>query len=206
VAKRPDGKAAKAERVTFTRPAAERIGKVVRIVESGDRGAEGLSFTAIGNGGNSGKHIRICTFTGAWPIGSPKTVTFKYQTSTPNTVSATNLFWPLDEAVSQERDCSIGRDGTAWFLLTPQLYRADYFTSATTMNCGVEFKTLPGIALASSSTAVFTMDVNTVDVVTMAALTPSEIEFTRRRVGVLCDDTASSASIAITTCATATAS
>lgn len=206
-ARKPDGKAAKVERVTFTRPAADRIAKVVREVEAGDRQGAGLHFGFRGGTGQKEKHhIRICTFTGSWSLGTPKDVTFKFQTTTPNTVSATNLFWPLDENDPQERDCSIGRDGTAWFLLVPQLYRGEFFTAATTTQCGIKFNTLPGIALASASTNSITMDVTTVDVITMATLTTAAVEFTRRRVGVLCDDTASTVQISITTCATATAS
>lgn len=43
-----DGKAARVEPVTFTRPAAERIAKVVRKVEAGDRNAKPLTFERIG--------------------------------------------------------------------------------------------------------------------------------------------------------------
>jgi len=114
-AKRPDGKAAKTERVAFTRPAAERIGRVVRIVEAGDRGAEGLTFTPKITGGG-GIKFRVCTFTGAWSKNSAKVVTFKYQTSTPNTVTATNLF----AAVPASGNCAIAREGTAWFLIAAE--------------------------------------------------------------------------------------
>ena len=44
MAQKPDGKPARTERVTFTRPAAERIAKVVREVEAGDRDQAGLTF------------------------------------------------------------------------------------------------------------------------------------------------------------------
>lgn len=119
MAQKPDGKAAKTERVTFTRPAAERIARVVRIVEAGDRKSEPLRF---GNraGGAAPVVFRICTFTGAWSIDSAKTVTFKYQTTTPNTVSATNLFASLGTSASDPRNCAIARDGTAWFLISAE--------------------------------------------------------------------------------------
>jgi len=199
-AKRPDGKAAKTERVAFTRPAAERIGRVVRIVESGDRGAEGLSFGPRLTSGKSDKHIRICTFTGAWSIGSPKTVTFKYQTATPNTVSATNLFWPLDEADDpQERDCSIGRDGTAWFLLTPKLEVQHVFTSITNSACDLTFGTLPAIVLATASTNVVTFSAATVSIVDNISVDTTsqtaKIVLSRRQISAWCNNTASSTSI-----------
>ena len=117
MAKKPDGSPARTERVTFTKPAAERIAKAVRTVEAGDRDTGPLTFGAR-IGGVSGKVFRICTYTGAWSTGSSKTVTFKYQTSTPNTVSATNLFFPItNTATANARDCAIAKDGTAWFLV-----------------------------------------------------------------------------------------
>lgn len=114
MAQKPDGKAAATDRVTFTRPAAERIAKVVRQVEQGDRDTVGLSFGYRATGG-AGKALRICTFTGAWSTGSFKTVTFKYVTTTPNTASAVNLFFSLPDDGS--KDCAIAKDGTAWHLI-----------------------------------------------------------------------------------------
>ncbi len=159
-ARKPDGSSAKTERVTFTRPAAERIAKVVRQVEQGDRGADGLRFLPRGGGGGaSPKAVRICTFTGSWSIGSLKTVTFKNQTTTPNTVSATNLFWPIPDG--PQRDCSIARDGTAWYLLVPQMYAANAATAATLTTASLRFDTLPVAALATASTASFSVSITT---------------------------------------------
>lgn len=117
MAQKPDGKAAKTERLAFTRKSVERIQRVVRIVEAGDRKGEPLRFERRATGGGGGSPFRICTFTGAWSIATPKTVTFKYQTTTPNTVSATNLFAELGTVASDPRDCAIAREGTAWFLI-----------------------------------------------------------------------------------------
>jgi hypothetical protein len=80
VAQKPDGKAAKAERVTFTRPAAERIAKIVRRVEQGDRGAEPLVFERIGV--SSPFALKLATFTGNWETGTYKTVTLSGSTQT----------------------------------------------------------------------------------------------------------------------------
>jgi hypothetical protein len=67
MAQKPDGKAARTERVTFTKPAAERIAKVVRAVEGGDRDAGPLTF---GHRVSSpaGNQIVLAKFTGssAW--------------------------------------------------------------------------------------------------------------------------------------------
>lgn len=60
--------------------------------------------------------FRICTFSGAWNIGDTKTVTFKYQTQTPNTVAAINLFATIGTSTAT-RDCAIARDGSSWFLI-----------------------------------------------------------------------------------------
>ena len=65
-----------------------------------------------------GKVFRICTFTGSWNIDAAKTVTFKYQTATPNTVSATNLFANI--TATGTRNCAIAKEGTAWFLIAAQ--------------------------------------------------------------------------------------
>lgn len=68
----------------------------------------------------SGKVFRICTFTGAWAINSAKTVTFRGVTATPNTVAAVNLFCGLNPG-TVTCDVSIAQDGTAWYLVQPNL-------------------------------------------------------------------------------------
>jgi hypothetical protein len=154
MSRKPDGKPAKTERVTFTRPAAERIAKVVRTVEGGDRDQPGITYgSALGI---AGKTFRMGTFSGEWSIGAAKTVTFRGSTAT---VSATNLFWPIPGG--PQRDCSIAKDGTAWYLLVPQLYAANAATAATLTTASLEFKALPVVALATSSTAVFSVSIST---------------------------------------------
>ena len=118
MAKKPDGKPASVDRVSFTRPAAERIGKAVRQVEAGDRDLGPIEWGPRG-GGAASKVFRVCTFTGAWAINSAKTVTFRNVTSTPNTVSVTNLVCGLSPAGSC--DATIAKDGTAWYLVQPNL-------------------------------------------------------------------------------------
>jgi hypothetical protein len=147
-----------ADRVTFTKGSAERIAQVVRIVEAGNRDTGGLP-TAPRFGGGGGKVFRVCTFTGAWDIGSVKTVTFKYQTTTPNTASVTNLFWPIPD--SETRDCSIAKEGTAWFLIVPRMFSSNAATAATITTAALEFKTIPVAALASAGTAMFSVSITT---------------------------------------------
>ena len=115
--KKPDGKP-QGQVVSFTRGAADRIAKVVRTVERGDTSAEGLRFTRVGDGGPGAKAIRVVTFTGSWSKDSAKVVTFKFQTTTPNTVSATNLLCAIDgdtASTSASTVAIIGKDGTAWY-------------------------------------------------------------------------------------------
>jgi len=146
-----------ADRVTFTPGSAERIAKVVRSVEAGNRDATGYVASPRLQGG--GKVFRVCTFTGSWSVGSSKTVTFRNQTATPNTVTASNLFWPVPDGPT--RDCAIAKEGTSWYLIVPQMYAANFATAATITTTAIEFKTLPGVALATSSSAVFTISVAT---------------------------------------------
>ena len=159
MAQKPDGKPAKSVAVTFTRPAAERIAHVVRTVERSGRDTKGPTWNPRMEGGGGGVFFHIGTFTGAWAISSVKVVTFKNQTTTPNTVSASNLFWPIP--YGPQRDCAIAKEGTAWYLLVPQLYSADAATAATITTASLECKTLPVVALATSSTVVFSVTVIT---------------------------------------------
>lgn len=112
------GQAAGDRSVTFTRGAAQRIAKVVRVVEGGNREQGGLTYDHPMPGVGV-KLFRIATFTGSWSKEAAKVVTFKYQTSTPNTAIATNLFVTLGTALSS-RNCAIAKEGTAWFLIAAE--------------------------------------------------------------------------------------
>ena len=129
MAKRPDGAAAGTQRVTFTKPAAERIGKVVRTVEAGNRDQGPLTFGPR-VAGASGKVFRVCTFTGAWSLNASKTVTFRNQTTTPNTVSVVNLVCGLNPSGSC--DVSVAKDGTAWYLVQPNLTQQPGYSGSGT--------------------------------------------------------------------------
>lgn len=107
------------QRVAFTRSAADRIANVVRTVEGGDRAGAALTFGSRLPVARSAT-FRIATFTGEWSINALKTVTFKYQTTTPNTASARNLFATVNTAASGTKNCAIAKDGTAWFLIAAE--------------------------------------------------------------------------------------
>lgn len=129
MAQKPDGKPASVDRVSFTRPAAERIGKAVRQVEAGDRDLGPIEWGPRG-GGAASKVFRVCTFTGAWSINTAKTVTFRNVTSTPNTVSVTNLVCGLSPTGSC--DATIAKDGTAWYLVQPNLTQQPGYSASGT--------------------------------------------------------------------------
>ena len=103
----------------FTRESAERIANVVRAAELAVPAGRPLAFDRIDTP-QSRKAFRICTFTGAWAINTEKAVTFKYQTTTPNTVSASNIFAAITSTATITRNCAIAKDGTAWFLIAAE--------------------------------------------------------------------------------------
>lgn len=104
------------EPTQFTRESAERIGRVVRAAELAAPAGRPLTFDRV-DVVQKAKIFRICTYTGAWLVGESKTVTFKYQSNAPNTVSATNLFFPVTNTAAGDRDCAVAKDGTSWFLI-----------------------------------------------------------------------------------------
>ncbi len=147
------GQAAGKSFVSFSRPAAQRIAKAVRTVEAGDRNQPGLTFDHPMPGGS--KIFRVCTFTGSWSIGSTKTVTYKYASSTPNTAVATNLFFPVTSTATL--DCAIAKDGTAWFLVDVPFYAASaVFITAVSVGATLNTNTCAITVATTSSTATAT--------------------------------------------------
>ena len=117
-ANKPDGRS-NTQRVSFTRRDADRIGRVVRTVEAGDKKGNALTFRrpAVSSAGGV---FRIATHgSAAWNKDSTQTVTFVTTTSTPNTATAVNLFADLASGVTG-RSVAIARDGTAWDLIAAE--------------------------------------------------------------------------------------
>jgi len=140
------------ERISFTRPSAERIARVVRVVENARPGAEALRARRIADFAKSNV-IRIATFTGSWQVGATKDVTFKYKTTTPNTASVLNLFFPITRD-SGQRDCSIAKEGTSWFLIDTKFGTATaVFVTGTTSENIITGITLSG-AINTSNCSV----------------------------------------------------
>lgn len=143
----------------FTLESAERIARVVRAAELGSPQARALTFDRI-DYQRKQKVFRVCTFTGAWAIDSSKTVTFKNVTSTPNTVSAVNLFFPIGTAQTATLDCAIAKDGTAWYLIdVPMQTATAIFIGATTAGVVIT-STATGISVSSTATASYVTDVS----------------------------------------------
>lgn len=147
--RKPDGKPKQVERVTFTRPAAERIAKTVRAVEAGDRSQPGIEFGSVP--GVSTKTFRMATFTGAWQINSAKTVTLRGSTAT---LSATNPFLSLP--ANGSRACGVARDGTAWYLVQWQQDVTDVLSGANLGAAALEFTRVKVASLATASTVRIT--------------------------------------------------
>lgn len=113
------------EVVQFTRESAERISRVVRESENAPLPGSPLTFDSPVLFSrpvqlqSQQKVFRICTFTASWSKNATKVVTLKYNTTTPNTFVATNLFAAIGESTAT-RNCAIARDGTAWYLIAAE--------------------------------------------------------------------------------------
>jgi len=104
--------------VQFTRESAERIAGVVRQAELTPPAASPLTFAKRFED-RAPKQVRAATFSGSWPIGGTKVVTFKYAPTA--TVNAFNLSWPITLTAYSNEDCIVGREGTNWWLVVPRL-------------------------------------------------------------------------------------
>ena len=142
----------------FTRQSAERIARVVRQSELRPAPGSPLEFSAAPLL-RARNVFRVASFTGAWPVGQSKTVTLLNVTSTPNTASVSNLFWPIPDAGS--RNCAIAKDGTAWYLLVPQMFSASAAQSATLTTSSLEFKTVQVAALGTATAVGFSISIST---------------------------------------------
>jgi hypothetical protein len=101
-------------RITFTRPAADRIANVVRTVEQGSRDEAPLRYGRAAESSGGGGVLKIGTFSGAWPIGGEAVVTLQGSNATARVL---NLCMPL-VADASTRTVVFGRaknlpDGTA---------------------------------------------------------------------------------------------
>ena len=158
-----------ADPVIFDRSSAERIANAVRRVEIGDRTESSLRFDTVPPS-QQRKTFRIATFTGAWAINETKTVTFKYQTSTPNTASVVNLFFPYP-ASTNATDCAIAKEGTAWHLIDVPFQTATAVFSGGITTQTVVSNVVVAAVLNTSNCQITVTRTNTTAAVTIAQST-----------------------------------
>ena len=143
-ANKPDGKS-NTQRVSFTRRDADRIGRVVRTVEAGDKKGNALTFghrQQPGQGG-VGDIFRTARFTGSWSVDSTATVEFTNSTFTPQTATAINLFCGIAGG-----DVGVARDvEDVWHLISWEMQEVcttriiDIELDLNTANCEI-YRTL----------------------------------------------------------------
>jgi len=159
----------------FTRESAERIATVVRAAELASPIARPLNFERMDVVQKS-KVFRVCTFTGAWPTGVEKVVTFKYQTQTPNTASVMNLFFPITKAAAAG-DCAIAKDGAAWFLVDVPLEEVTAVFASSTVSVSVfgtgSTSVIRFIGTGSTSTITFSQTAATSSVTFVTGVSAS---------------------------------
>lgn len=160
------------ERISFTRPSAARIARVVRAVENARPGGQPLESQRQDTLAKA-RVFRVCTYTGAWSIGAAKTVTFKNQTSTPNTVSATNLFFPITSTAAGNRDCAVAKDGTAWYLIDVRLSTATAIFVTSTAAKAFVSETASGISVSGVQSRRYVSSTASQQVVTDIAMSAS---------------------------------
>lgn len=118
----------------LSEPYKQRVDNAIRVVEGIPAGTPvskiETRFESLPRPGGE-KTFRICTFTGSWSINATKTVTFKGVTSTPNTVSAVNIVCGLNPG-TVTCDVSIAKDGTAWYLVQPNLTQQPGYSGSGT--------------------------------------------------------------------------
>jgi hypothetical protein len=130
-----------ADRVVFLRPDAERIARVVRAVENGDRNQQPLTFRKIFE--RNPKAIAIGTVDAAWSKGDSQVVTFYDVTSTPNTVSAVNLLCDVTPASGATATIVvIGKHRGTWYYVNHECNTA---TCSLTLG-SIDLTTLDGFA------------------------------------------------------------
>jgi hypothetical protein len=155
-------------RITFTRPAADRIANVVRIVEQGSRDEAPLRFAGVRDAVGDKLVLRVCTFIGSWDINSLKTLTIQGVTTTPNTVVATNQLFTIGDACTSQvayigKVKSTEPAGAAadWHLLNVQHHETAVVVSVTLTTAALEFTRRLVWTPYPGETATFSIPIST---------------------------------------------
>jgi hypothetical protein len=102
-----------ADRVTFTKAAAERIAQTVRIVEAGNRDTAGLPTAPRFGGGVAGAPVKFCSWTASWAHDTTTTISL-YPSGT---ATARNLYFGVVPG-----DGLVAKKGTSgWQLISCDL-------------------------------------------------------------------------------------
>ena len=140
-ANKPDGKS-NTQRVSFTRRDADRIGRVVRTVEAGDKKGNALTFGYRQPPPRD--TFRMATFTGdssgGWPVGNTAVVTFSDPVWGGATATAKNYFCSIGGG-----DVGLCRNASnVWHLVSWEMQQLcdikvdDVSISLNTANCAIE--------------------------------------------------------------------
>lgn len=144
MANRPDGKGAGTERVAFTRPAAERIAKVVRKVEAGNRDGAALVFDRLAIS-TVDSPLRLARFTGNWQTGSYTTVTLHGSTQTASVYNWCNPALGGNTAsTSESRYVIFGKINGTNSAIEIQMRSTQTECTATLILGSIDLSTLPG--------------------------------------------------------------
>lgn len=142
--------------VNFDADSAARIYRAVRTVERGNRDQKPLTFRRASDESRQ-KTVRAATFSGSWPTGSSKVVTFAYAPTA--TVSVTNLLWPLTATAYANEPCLVAREGTSWWLVAPRT------------------ETATAVFVTQTATALFVTQTAKTDCITGVSTSGSTINF-----------------------------
>lgn len=157
--------------VQFTRESAERIAGIVRAAELTPPQATPLTFEPYLEGRHP-KQVRAAMFSGAWPIGSSKVVTFSNLPTATATVQ--NISWPITNNGYANEPCVVGRDGTSWYLVVPRLQTSTgvFVTSTQTATVASGFQTFAALTDISISAE---LDTNNCQIAIGKTLSTTEI-------------------------------
>jgi len=190
-----------ADLTQFDVGSAARIARVVRAVERIVPRVRPLMFGAAVEQPRRDKPFRVATYDGPWGVGETKTVTLKYQAATPNTLTVTNLFLPIE--AEGTRDCAVFNEGGTWFLGQWQWSVAPAFTAVQVTSQEIRFSTINVAAFQTAPTSYATLVPSMEEVLWGASLSTASLTFSRRRIGVFFPGTATTVAITVTTCSTA---
>lgn len=133
---------------SFAKQIKSTIARVDGLAVAGEVARIPTRFEAAYFGG--AQTFRICEFTGTWAINTDKEVTFKGVTSTPNTVSVTNVLYELPDQGTVP--CAVAKDGTAWYLVDVRRTTTEVITNVTLGTAGLVF-TKVMVQVVSTATA-----------------------------------------------------